>query len=168
MEFDIDFNLPKSIFEDDVTMNGSCSLWVSCAETMDNQSNGGEAGGSPFGACCSGDVWIGTTLGDGGMDPFDDMWRIGTFIMVIALVNAASVLETWRSSMTSVVVMVKSYALDGYVTVFDMVVLQPNNSYGDLCLHGLPVLWLHQDEQRGEAQVSGPLGPMQKEKIAVD
>ena len=90
MEFNNEFNFPKSIFKDDV--NGSCSLWVSCAETMVNQSYGGEAGSLPGGVCCSDDGWIGTTLGDEGMDPFDDLWRIGTFMMVIALVDAASML----------------------------------------------------------------------------
>ena len=43
---------------------------------------------------------------------------------------------------------------DGYIVVYDMVVLEPNSSDGDLRLHGLPALHrLHQGEQAGEAQI---------------
>ena len=65
-EFDTIFKNPKSIFEGDVTMNGSYNLVVSCAEMMVNESNGsefhGEAGRLPIGVCCSDEEWIGATI----------------------------------------------------------------------------------------------------------
>ena len=92
-------------------MNGSCNLWVNCANDLANGSNSSGDRYPQHGVCCSESEWIGTTSNSEGMEPFDSTWRIGTFMAVLWWMRAASVLVTSTSSMTRFAAVVHPYVV---------------------------------------------------------
>eukprot|EP00435_Cladocopium_sp_Y103_P049978 s2986_g15.t1 len=112
MEYDGILNSPKSISNENVTMNGSCILWAHCAQEMVKEYYSSNATYLQHGLCCEQGGWIVAIQDDMGLDPFDDHGGSVPHGDAFTLLSSLSVLATLRSSMTRF-----AAAMEPYVTM---------------------------------------------------